>query len=193
MELRQFTHKEVIENYENLRKICWWVDKSLDTDIYGLFVENDLKSVFTLARFGTEISTTKTLEFGTKLSESGKGYATSGTKLLFESIKKREDIEKVIIQALNKKTTTIASKFDLEHDTSGSYFFSNPNFNPKYNELVEKIKKNDIDVVEFCSGNKEMLDCLKTWIEIRKNNKEHQESSNGFDIEAFIASSPRFK
>ncbi len=188
-------HLERLENEQldapklkELKQICWWANKNLDTDIYVLKEGENIKSVFVMKRFGQVISTTKELDFGTKKEEQGKGYASVGLELLIAEITKRKDIKEVYIQALNPITSKIISKSNVSSDGMGTYIINNLGFDIKYDQLCEMIKNGSFnynDLVQFCGEDYEMLSIAKKWIKAndsQKNPKIDDVSSSGVSM-----------
>lgn len=165
------------ENYKELQKICFWINREPDTDAYILNVDNDIKSVFVLKRFGEEISTTKEMDFGTKQNERGQGYASKGFQLLLEEIKKRNDIKEVYVQAFNPLTLNIVNKYNLPNDGMGTTIIQNNNFNIKYDKLCELIKSENYteeDIVTLCNYQEDMMEVAKKWVKVKEEIQKKQ-------------------
>lgn len=168
LETEQLDERKIKE----LRQICWWINNQPDTDIYVLEVDDDIKSVFVIKRFGQVISTTKEMDFGTKKDEQGKGFASIGFELLFSAIRERKDIKEVYIQAFNPLTAKMTSKLNLPNDGMGTSIIHNPNFDQKYDDLCEIIRSGNFnidEVVNFCGNDSEMLSTSKKWLKVNNS------------------------
>ena len=168
------------EELNNLKKICYWINKEPDTEIYVLKDEGEVKSVFALKRFGMAISTTKEMDCGTKLEARGKGYAKVGLSKLLHSLLEREDISTILIQALNPITTKLVEKYDFENDGFGTSTIALPRFSSKYDELCDHIRdgKSLEEILAFCENKEGLLNQARKWLIIERGIDLKHETSN---------------
>lgn len=139
------------------------------TQIYVVKDNEDIKSVFCI-----EVSwptTEVTFSAGTKESERNKGYFEFGFYMILEIIKSNPSIQKLIIYARHDATIKFCEKYGLPNYNDFSYYFENPNFNPKYNELRSLIDANTSleDLIAFCEDDEIMLAILNYWLRFYDN------------------------
>lgn len=159
------------EEYEYLLSINEWINKEPQTEVYVVKDHGDIKSVFCLKQDYN--FTEKELCFGTRESERNKGYCAFGFNMIMEEvIKTNPSIKGVIIVAINKVTEKLCERLKIPKYLD--YYFSNPNFDPKYKELEIMINiRTPLEaLVEFCGNDEVMLKVVDLWLERARKKEE---------------------
>ena len=167
-----FVRVDDLEQVQKLKGQCRFIDDALDTDVYTLLDNGDVKTVFTLRRIGDytqPISTIRQLDFETKSEAQGYGYATKGFEQMISAIMERQDISEVYIDAANPISGKIAEKFGLESTELGRYVIQNPNFDMNYETVCQMIKDGipEEQVKAFSEENGLSLAQIDTWLSIQ--------------------------
>lgn len=151
------------EEYEYLLSINRWINKEPQTEVYVVKDHGDIKSVFCLKQDNN--FTEKELCFGTKECERHKGYCDFGFYMILEVIKNNPSIKGAIIVSINKATEKLCERLKIPKYLD--YYFSNPNFDPKYEELEIMVNAGIPlkALVEFCDNDEVMLKVLDLWLE----------------------------
>lgn len=161
-------------DYELFKSINEWICKDSLTQVYVVKDNDDIKSVFCLCHNYSYIEFE--LSFGTKERERHKGYCDFGFHMIMEIIKNNPSIKGVIIDSINETTDFLCKKYEIFEFPDNLYYFSNPNFNPKYKELSALIDANTSleDLIAFCEDDEIMLAILNYWLGFYDNDNKNK-------------------
>lgn len=174
--------------YVNLRKISdeelnqlvsinKWVDKAKETEVCAVKDNGDIKVVYCLKEDFDY--TGRNLYVGVKDDKKSLKYCTFGFYRILAAIKNDPSIEEITIISDSNLVDIVCIKAGLEKgQISGIFFYNNPDFDPDYKILEEKIISEEPkeDLIEFCNGNKRMLNTLNIWLERMEKEKQARES-----------------
>lgn len=165
------------EEYDYLLSINRWIDKEPQTQVYVVKDHGEIKSVFCLKQ--DDNFTETELCFGTKERERHKGYCSFGFYMILEVIKTNPSIKGVLIDSINKTTILLCDKLNILEIPDNMYYFSNPNFEPKYEELEKMINDGTPleELVEFCDNDEIMLKVLDIWLERTRKKEKNKNLS----------------
>lgn len=116
------------EEYRSMKRLCVYINKEHDQEIFLLQDEDKIHTVFVLEHVYTDKKTVEEVFFHTDIKSQGKGYTLIGFKLLFDYMKEREDIEKISIASYNPIAVDVAYQNDLIYEDDWTYKFYNPSY-----------------------------------------------------------------
>lgn len=164
------------EELNQLVSINKWVDKVSETEVCVVKDNDDIKAVYCLKEDFDY--TGRNLHIGVKDDKKSLKYCIFGLYGILEAIKNDPSIESVTIISDNNLVDVVCMKAGLKKgQISRIFFYDNPNFDPDYKLLEEKIINEEPkeDLIEFCNGNKRMLNILNIWLKRIEKEKQARE------------------